>query len=71
MIHNLLDVARYRMLDPIKFKEYACTHQPRRIIDGWGVSSFEVDDVVNGYKSFIGHVEYMADRQAIIKAGIL
>ena len=71
MVHTLAELARHRFLDPVKFSDFVQTYQTKHLTDCGAITSWDVDEVISDYKFFIGDSEYMADRNAIIKAGIL
>lgn len=69
MWHKLETVAFHRFLDPVKFARYANEIHADKVVDG-EVNSWDVDQVVNEYREFIGAEEAARDRSAIITASM-
>ena len=53
MWHKLETVAFHRLLDPVKFANYANEIHADKVVDG-EVNSWDVDQVVREYREFIG-----------------
>lgn len=66
MIHNLYTIAKNYYLNPIAFESYARTHA-HLLVDDNGVPSYNVDELVEGYKHTIGQTNYNHDRSVIIE----
>lgn len=67
MVHSLESIAHSRYLDPTKFTEFVTVYQVNKLTTCKAITSWDVDEVVEDYKFFIGESEYMADRNEFIK----
>lgn len=69
MWHKLETVAFHRILDPVKFANYANEFHADKVVDD-EVNSLDVDQVVREYREFIGAEEADRDRKSIIAASM-
>lgn len=66
MIHNLYTIAKNHYLNPIAFEAYAKC-KPHLLVDGDGVPTYNVDELVDGYKESIGASIYAHDRADLVE----
>jgi hypothetical protein len=65
MIHSLKTIAKNRFLHPVRFEKYVRAHQTHHLADD-GLTTWDVDAVVDAYKTHIGQ-QYELDRNFLIK----